>query len=55
MVIMITYVVGMNGFCPMTFEVTPLSLQHITVTFEHPVRECIATGKESTNVSPECF
>ena len=26
------------------FEVTPLSLQHINVSFEHPVDESIATG-----------
>ncbi len=28
----------------LTFEVTPLSLQHLTVNFEHPLKDSIATG-----------
>ena len=28
----------------LTFEVTPLSLQNISLTFEHPYSESLATG-----------
>ena len=35
----------------LTFEVTPVSLQNITVAFEHPFKESMAIG-ELSRVNP---
>ncbi len=40
---------GVHG-C-LTFEVTPVSLQHLTISFEHPVKDSIALGKAFVYVS----
>jgi len=31
--------------CVMTFEVCPVSLHHVTVLFEHPLKDTMTTGK----------